>query len=322
MMSTGITDVTTALYRARGTAESGWVGPAGNAFTTRMSTVGAGGDALAVDVARLGGSLDAYADALHTAMAGMRRAQDIARDAGLTVSAHYIHMPEGREDPATKAAWTFAKEEAHRAKDIVTAAERTGREIWRDIGRKKYLKAAEFVNGTAEEILKREVSALETQASRLAAVGRTAVRSHLGRGLFRSASAAAEHAGTAARTARHFSKVPYIGVGLTAVDIGMDIHDGKPPAKAVVQGVAGMAVGTAVADATIALVSPVASPVVGVPAGLVLGAVTGELASWGAGMLYDGEMKVAEAAYDNLVPEKVKDVIPDGVKSRISKVFG
>jgi hypothetical protein len=27
---------------------------------------------------------------------------------------------------------------------------------------------------------------------------------------------------------------------------------------------------------------------------------------------FDCEMKVAESAYDNLVPEKVKDVIPEG----------
>ncbi len=318
-MSTGMTDVTTALYRARGTAASGWVGPAAQAFTTRMTTVGAGGDALAVDAARLGASLDAYADALHTAMVGMRRAQDIARDGGLTVSAHYIHLPAGREDPATKAAWKFAEQEAHRAKGIVTAAQEAGREVWRNIEGRKYLKAAEFVNGIAEELLEREASALEKQADRLAAAGRTAVRSHLGRGLFHSASAAAEHAGEAARTARHFSKVPYIGLGLTALDVGMDIHDGTPPAKAITQGVAGTVVGTAVADVTIAVVSPVATPLVGVPAGLVLGAAAGELASWGAGKLYDGEMKLAESAYDNLVPEKVKDAIPKGLKSAVNE---
>jgi hypothetical protein len=299
-LSAGVSDATTRIYQARGAAEGGWTGPAASAFTARMSTVGAGGDLLAADVARLGGSLEEFADAVHTAKAGMHRAREIARDAGLTVGADYIHLPPGGEDPLKKAAWRFAEEEARRARRIVHAAEDAGREIWRDIERKKYLRAAEFVNGAAEKILDRQASALETQARILARLDKP------------TAAEAARATGGLAR--RVGGKLPYVGLGIAAVDVAMDIHDGTPPAKAVYQSAVGFAVGTVVGDAVGAGLTSVAGPWVGVPAGIVAGAAAGELASVGAGKLYDLEVKVADAAYDNLVPDPVKHAIPKPVK--------
>lgn len=237
----------------------------------------------------------------------------------IIIGERYIHLPPGTEDPVKRAAWRFAEEEARRARQIVHAAEKVGGEVWRDIVRKRYLRAAEFVNGTAKEILERQASALEKRASRLAELGRSAVRSHLGRGLYRSASAAAEeaaeHAGMARRIGR---KLPVVGIGLTAIDAAIDIHDGTPPAKAVAQATAGVVVGNVVADATIGLVSPWATPFVGVPVGLAAGTLAGELASVGAGKLYDLEQDLA----DKVVPDVVKEHTPKPVKSLYHKLFG
>jgi hypothetical protein len=328
-LSAEVSDATTRLTRAGGLAESGWTGRAANAFATRMSSARAGGDTLAEDAIRLGDSVDSYADALHTAKIGMRRAREIAREAGLTVSEGYIRMPDGAEEPLTRTAWKFVQEEVHQARAVLTAAEKTGREAWRVVTRKKYLRAAEFVNDAAglandaaERILRRRASTLSQRAAQLAKLGRTAVRSHLGRGLFRSASAAAEHAGSAAHTAGKIAgKLGKVGPVLTGAGIAIDIADGTPPAKAVMTGVTGAVVGTVVGDATAAAVSSVASPAVGIPVGIATGFLAGEVAGAGAGMLYDVETKVVEKVYHNVVPDVVKHHIPKSVKSLAHKLF-
>jgi hypothetical protein len=304
-LSAGVSDATTRLYRARSTAASGWVGTAGSAFGSRMTSAGSAGDMIAADAEWLSTSFNTYADALHTAHAGMRRARKLARDAGLTVTNNFIQAPDRLSDPLSHTAWKFVTEEASRARGIVSAAEELARDTWRDLKRKKYLLATDVVSDAAEQILDARAKSLQNAATRLAAAGEDAAK----------AAAAADKARGLAR------KLPYVGYGITALDIGLSIADGTPPAKAIAQGVAGATASTVVATAVTGALSPIATPWVGVPAGLIAGVGAGYIAEKGAGLLYDTETKIIGEAYDKLVPEKVKDKIPDKLKDGWNKLF-
>jgi hypothetical protein len=94
------------------------------------------------------------------------------------------------------------------------------------------------------------------------------------------------------------SKIPIVGIGITAAGIGYDIHQGKPAGKAIISGVGGAlaAAGTGAVVGTM-IGGPVGT-VVGAGAGLVVGLVVSGGLDWG---------------YDQL-PDGVKNGIEDGFK--------
>ena len=92
------------------------------------------------------------------------------------------------------------------------------------------------------------------------------------------------------------ARIPVVGLALTAVDIGYDIHTGKPVGKAVISGV-GSALASAAAGAAI-------GTMIGGPLGTVVGAGVGI----GVGMLTSGAL---DAAYDRL-PAGTQKAIEDG----------
>lgn len=93
------------------------------------------------------------------------------------------------------------------------------------------------------------------------------------------------------------SKVPVVGLGVTAASVGMDINNGKEPGKAVVSGAAGFGAGMAAAGVVAAAGGPVGW---GVGAGIAVG----------VGIGYG-----ADYAWDNWVPDDTKDAINDGLSS-------
>ena len=93
------------------------------------------------------------------------------------------------------------------------------------------------------------------------------------------------------------ARLPIIGLAVTAVDIGYDIHTGKPAGKAIISGLGGALAAAGAGAAIGSLVPvPVVGTVVGAAAGLVVGMVT-------SGAL--------DAAYDHL-PAGTRDAIEGG----------
>lgn len=93
------------------------------------------------------------------------------------------------------------------------------------------------------------------------------------------------------------SKVPIVGLGVTAWGIGHDVNHGKPPGQAVVSGLAGMGAGLAVAGTVAAVGGPVGW---GVGGAIAAGIVVGYGAEW---------------AYSEFMPEGAKDAIDDGLRA-------
>jgi len=203
------------------------------------------------------------------------------------------------------AAYTAASEEANRARGIVDNARNVNRTIWNELSEKKWFNAADFTNGVVGGLAARHASVLRAEHARLMSEARTSVQRYLASGggvearfqnsrayaKFLEADDALRRAGAVGRMIG--SKIPVIGLGISAAGIGYDISQGKPPGKTIISGVGGAAAGIAVG----ALASG--------PVGWVaLGAV-------GAGVLVGVGL---DYAYDAL-PQGVTNGIENGVKA-------
>ncbi len=210
-------------------------------------------------------------------------------------------------------AYNQAAEEADRSWGIVDAAKAIGKNTWDDIRGKAPLQAADFVSGAVVGgLAAKHTSILKQQASRLMDESKLAAQRYLkspggsAEARFQNARAyekfleadeAARRAGSIGR--RIASKLPIIGLGVTAAGVGYDISQGKPAGKAIVSGVGGAlaAAGTGAVIGT-AIGGPIGT-VVGAGVGIAVGVVTSGVIDWG---------------YDQL-PQGVKDGIENGVKT-------
>ncbi|SFE25834.1 Uncharacterized conserved protein YukE [Actinopolyspora alba] len=100
-VSESVHETGTQLTRAHNGSESAWSGEAGDSFRAVMSKVGPEVDEVAEDHAAMCRELNKYADELDTAQKRMRRAREIAREAGLTVTEQRVMEP-GPEPAAPK----------------------------------------------------------------------------------------------------------------------------------------------------------------------------------------------------------------------------
>jgi uncharacterized protein YukE len=95
------------------------------------------------------------------------------------------------------------------------------------------------------------------------------------------------------------ARLPVVGLAITAVDVGYDISQGKPVAKAIVSGAVGFWAATEV-GAAIGTAIPV--PIVGTVVGALAGAAVGLVASGAADALYDqlpdGTKEAIEGGFD------------------------
>jgi hypothetical protein len=303
-LQASVRDCGSQLYRARTHAESGWQGEASSSFQGKMATAGQGVDVVDADTGGLAQSFDHYADSLYTAQVGMARAKDIAVGAGLAVHGDVIEDPGPASTTTQAQAYEQAKQEADRANGIVDGAKRFAQDFWQEIENKKYIHATDFTNDLAGDLIKAHTSILKKEAQRLTNESKVAEARYLSspggspEAKFQEevrlskVMGASELDEEAVNIGRRFaSKIPVVGWAIAGVGIGWDIHDGKPPGKAIFSGVAG----TLGAAAVIAVV-----PGIGwaAAAGLVSGVVIGMGADW---------------AYDHLVPDGVKQKIDDGL---------
>lgn len=327
-------DCASQVYRCRTNAEAGWRGEASSGFQGKMTTGGQGVDTIADDATRLGQSFDQYADGLHTAQAGMQRARDIAVQGGLRVtdteildpglepdipqalptdgsaSPNMVHAHDqavvAQQDYQRKVtAFNQAKEEADRANGILDGVKETAEDYWKDLSGKRYIHAAEFTNGVADDLITLHKSILKQESARLLDEAKVAESRYLSSPggsveaklyeetrLAKTMGAADLEAEAASIGRRLGSKIPIIGWGITAVGIGYDLQEGKPPGKAIVSGVAGTA-------GAIMAASMVGGPIgVAAGAGVVAGIAVGLGADW---------------VYDHIVPDGVKYKIDEGI---------
>ncbi|SDP56214.1 hypothetical protein SAMN04487905_105219 [Actinopolyspora xinjiangensis] len=329
-LAAAVHDCASRNHRVRTRSERVWRGDAGEAFRGTLGRIAPGVDELAGDIDGVGRSFERYADDLHTAQQGMRRARDIAVGAGLRVTDTKIFDPGSppaapRElpDDATPrqtraydaivsaqqaharkaAAYAEAEQEANKSRSLLLSAKRYAEKYWNDLWNKRYIHATDFTNGVVGGLVARNTSIMRAEANRLDAEARTAESRYLrspggsAESKFQTqqqmakASQAEDTRVRAGRFARRVGgKLPVVGLGITAVGIGYDIHTGKPPGKAVFSGLAGAGAAALVAST---------------PVGW------GALAAVGVGI---GVGVAADFVYDAL-PQNVRDKINEGVKA-------
>ncbi|MDW5330732.1 hypothetical protein [Plantactinospora sp. KLBMP9567] len=231
----------TELRAVRDDAARGWRGGAGPAFRDRMDSGSRKADMLRMDIETAAGSLAGYPDDLETAQQGMARARRIAEDAGLTVT-----------------------DAGQQAGDLVNGAVIGG------------------LVAKHQSVLKAQSMALMADSKRYAehylkSPGGSAQARALNNAAWKTFLEADELARKAPTAGRQIaSKIPIVGLGITAAGIGYDIHQGKPAGKAVISGVGGALVAMG-AGAAIGSMTPV--PVVGTVVGAVGGLAFGSAAS-------------------------------------------
>ena len=210
-------------------------------------------------------------------------------------------------------AYNEAAAEASRSRSIEDAAKAVGRNVWDDLRGKAPLQVADLVNGAVVGgLAAKHTSILKQQAARLLDESKLAAERYLAApggspearrynaDAYRKFLDADEMTRRAESVGRRVgSKIPIIGLGITAAGVGYDISQGKPAGKAIISGVGGAlaAAGTGAAVGTM-IGGPVGT-VVGAGAGLVVGVVASGALDWG---------------YDQL-PQGVKDGIEGGVKA-------
>ena len=196
-----------------------------------------------------------------------------------------------------------AQQEADRANGVMAAAKEVLGGSVKDLTDKKYVHAAEFVNENAGRLVEKHVSTLKGEAGRLRDEAKVAESRYLkapggsDEARFQTETQMAKNAAAdglekdAASVARRVgSKIPVVGLGITALGIGYDIHEGKPPGKAIISGLAGAGAAALVAG----------------PVGV------GAIAAVGAGILVGAGV---DYAWDHWVPDGAKHAIDNGVKA-------
>lgn len=210
------------------------------------------------------------------------------------------------------AAYTEAQAEANRANSVLDAAKKVAQNMWGDITSKPVLLAGDFVNeGVIGGLTAKHVSILKAQSKALLAESELAAQRYLTepggsaaskRLITESLEKFMESDSYALRAAKASSliesKIPIIGLAVTAADIGYDIHTGKPVGKAVISGVGGAlaAAGTGALVGTM-IAGPVGT-VVGAGVGIVAGLVVSGGLDWGYDELPDGAKQAIEGGFD------------------------
>ncbi|MFF5075782.1 WXG100 family type VII secretion target [Actinoplanes sp. NPDC000266] len=341
----GVDSTVTEMHSARADAARGWNGDAGPAFQARMDSGSQKADSLRTDIETAANSLVVYADELEDAQLGMARTRQMASAAGLTVVDDQIQPPgDGpvlsgapTDDTALRAhqakvdAYVLAQKQADGYWTANNAAKSIARNMWDDLYGKAFLQAGDVVNGAAlgglvakhRSILKAQSVALLDDSKRLAehylkTPGGTAQSRYLNNASWKKFLEADELARRAPKAgARIASKIPIIGLGITAAGIGYDIHQGKPVGKAVISGVGG-AVAAMAAGAVIGTAIPV--PVVGTVVGAVGGLAVGLVASGTLDFVYDGLPQGVKDGIENGI-SAAGDAIGDGAKKAWDAIF-
>lgn len=196
-LATGVSDAATQIYNARNSADAGWKGPAGDAFSSRMTTGAEKTDELANAATGVAEDIDTFAADLQRAQDDMRTVRQNAAAAGLTVNGEVIEDPgPGPADPGAAPSGEAATPEAVAAHDDAVAASRahaakvraynkaetgadaarhieklaadTLKNVWNDITQKWFLVVGDLTAGAAGTLAAKHSSILGKQAQFLA----------------------------------------------------------------------------------------------------------------------------------------------------------
>jgi hypothetical protein len=228
------------------------------------------------------------------------------------VQAYNGQVTAYNDHQAKLGAYAQAETQANYGRNVIDTAKATLSNALDDLMAKPAIVAADFAtDGVVGALAKLHVGILEKQAEALKEESETALERYLktpgGTAESRALNLAnyekyMESDSWARRALSLDNKVearlPVVGLAVTAVDIGYDIHTGKPVGKAIISGAVGFWAATEM-GAAIGTAIPV--PVVGTVVGALAGAAVGLLASGAADSLYDQ--------------------LPDGIKNGIEGGF-
>ncbi|TKG64252.1 WXG100 family type VII secretion target [Prauserella endophytica] len=232
------------------------------------------------------------------------------------------------------AAFNQAKTEVDHARTL----QKSWNDMWANVGndlkQKWFFTAGELVSGGIETAMKVRASDLLKNSQRLADDAANMVGHYLAAGDDATRAAAAGAADdllrasddlarqSASLSSKIAARMPLVGVVFGAGGIGYDIATGKPPAKAIVSGVGGMAASMA----TGAAVGTVIGGPVGTVAGVVVGTAAGLITSGAIDAVWDNAPEIAAAIGDGA--EAVGDFVGDtasaiggGIKDAWDAIF-
>jgi uncharacterized protein YukE len=325
----------TDLFAVRDDAARGWQGDAGSSFQTKMDTAGRNANQTRADAERAAQVFNSYADDLTTAQNGMERARqgglELAGDTILDPGAgpaqpaalsttptidqaqtYNAQMTAYHDHQSKVVAYAQADTQEKWARGIIDFAKETFSNAADDLVDKWPIQIGDFVNdGVIGGATALHTSILKKQAEFLRGESDTAVERYLktpggtpeSKALnlesykkFLEADKVELEAENVGRSVE--GKLPVVGLALTAVDIGYDIHTGKPVGKAIVSGVGGA---WAAMEAGAVAGTFIGGPV-GTVAGAVIGIGVGLVVSGGLDALYDqipaGTQKAIEGGFD------------------------
>ena len=216
------------------------------------------------------------------------------------VQAYNTRVTAYNDHQAKLTAYAEADSQAKWARSGIDLAKDTLSNVLDDLKNKPLIVAADFANdGIVGALAEEHVSILKAQSEALKGESATAIERYLKTPGGTAESKALNLASwekyleadkfdrSALRIGAKFeAKLPIVGLALTAVDIGYDIHTGKPAGKAIISGLGG-ALAAAGAGAAIGSLVPIP----------VLGTVVGAAVGLAAGMIMSGAL---DAAYDRL----------------------
>ncbi|GGN63056.1 hypothetical protein GCM10010112_21910 [Actinoplanes lobatus] len=332
-----------SLRSAHADATEGWNGAAGAVFQARMTTNSERARNLHAGIESASTGLTRYAEHLAEAQDHMRRAREIAAGAALRVDGTVIHEPgtapatgAGLDDPTTAAthrrqqeAYHLAQAEAQKGRTAMGVGDAIVKNMWDDVRQKYHLMVGDFVNGgvyggmmakrvadlsEAAELAKKSSTDLATEYRKTP--GGTPKSQALNNAAFAKHLEAQKLDVKATNIARRAgSRIPLIGLGVTAAGIGYDITHGKPATKAIISGIGGAGVAVLVG----AGIGTVLGGPVGTVVGATLGAAAGTAVSAVLDVAYDHRDEINRAI--GTAHQVAFETIGDGVDT-VNKTIG
>ncbi|MGH3948549.1 MAG: WXG100 family type VII secretion target [Pseudonocardiaceae bacterium] len=231
-------------------------------------------------------------------------------------------------------AYRAATAEVDHARSLQKVWNETWVNVGNDLKEKWFFTVSDLASGAVETVLEARASDLLKNSKRLADDAANMIGHYLAAGDDVTRAAALSAADDALKAADDLARqstalsskiaarMPVVGVVLTAGGIGHDIATGKPPAKAIVSGVGGMAASIA----TGALVGTAIGGPVGTVAGVVVGTAVGLVTSGAIDAVWDNAPEIGSAIADGA--EAVGDAVGDaasavggGIKDAWDAVF-
>ncbi len=196
-LETGVSDAITQVYNNRNSAAGGWQGPAGDAFSEKMTGAGKKTEDLSAAILPAVEGIDTYAADLQRAQEDMRGIRQRAASAGLTVNGDVIEDPgpspaapgdaptgkaatpeatAAHKDAAAAAdahaakvaAYNKAKTDTDYSRHLAKVGADTLLNVYKDVTQKWFIVVGDFTSGAAATLAAKHSSVLRNQSKFLA----------------------------------------------------------------------------------------------------------------------------------------------------------